>query len=271
MIKIQSPSSINTYLLCPRKYYYRYIKRLIPPEDIALIRGRILHKVVENIFNIKELSENYEFELKIVSLDLLNKVWNENLPTIKSLNLNQNVINSYFEESKEMALKFINHITNKIKQSSLDVNTTFNNMKGIREITLESGQLGVKGIIDVVNDDKIIDYKTSSRDDITEEYKTQLGIYSILFNEKFKKPLSSASLFFFKFGEREVKITDSDIIEAKEKINIVKSKTSSENLIDYPQKIGRFCKWSTGKCPYFGLCFPKDNPNSKNNSKLYKY
>ena len=152
MIRVQSPSSINTYLLCPRKYYYRYIKRLIPPEDIVLIRGRILHKVVENIFSIKELSENYEFELKIIALDLPNKVWNENLPTIKSLNLDQAIINSYFDESKEMALNFVKHITNKLKQNILDINTTFNSMKGIREFTIESEKLGIKGIIDVIND-----------------------------------------------------------------------------------------------------------------------
>ncbi len=259
MREFESPSSINTYLLCPRKYYYRYIKNITPPEDIILIRGKIIHKVIEELFSIKEISNNYEFELKIIALDLLNKVWNNNLETIKSLNLNETLIKTYYEESKEMLLNWVNYTSGKIKQTNLSPTESFNTLRGEREVTIFSPVLGIRGVLDTVFDDKIIDYKTSSRDDITDEYKLQLGIYALLFREKYKKLPSYVSLYFLKFGEKEVKITEDLIKETEEKILFVKSKTITKEKEEYPQKTGWHCKWSTGKCPYFELCFSNKN------------
>jgi len=258
MREFESPSSINLYLLCPRKYYYRYIKNLVPPEDIILLRGKILHKVVEDFFKIKELSNNYEFEFKIVVLDLFNKNWQENLSIIKSFNLDDNVLKSYYEESKEMLLNWVGYLNNKIKQTNLEPNQAFSMLRGEREVTLFSPLLGVRGILDAIYEDKIVDYKTSARDTITEDYRVQLGIYSLLFFEKFKRLPKSASLYFFKFGEKEIMINEDLVEETKEKILFVKSKTITEDKEDYPKNVGKYCKWSTGKCPYFDLCFPEN-------------
>ena len=42
--RILSPTSINTYLNCPRKFYLRYIQRLKSRPTIHLIRGQIVHR-----------------------------------------------------------------------------------------------------------------------------------------------------------------------------------------------------------------------------------
>ncbi len=258
MRALESPSSINLYILCPRKYYYRYIENIVPPEDIFLIRGKIVHKVLEDIFNINEISDNYEFELKIIAIELFDKIWNENLQIINSLILNKEIIQTFYNESKEMLFNWAAYISKKIKESNLTPNEAFETLKGKREVDIISDKLGIRGVLDTVFDNKIMDYKTSSRDDITEEHKLQLGIYTILFQEKYQKPLSSASLFFLKFGEKEIKITEDLINEAKEKISFVKSKTQTAEKENYPKKQGPFCKWSSGQCPYFKLCFPEN-------------
>lgn len=51
-----SPSMLNTYLLCPMKFYFSYVEGLREPEDLEdsvdhRILGLIVHKVMENIYN----------------------------------------------------------------------------------------------------------------------------------------------------------------------------------------------------------------------------
>ena len=43
--KYHSPSSINTYLRCPRKYFYRYIRKLKDKPSIHLIRGCVFRSI----------------------------------------------------------------------------------------------------------------------------------------------------------------------------------------------------------------------------------
>jgi ATP-dependent helicase/DNAse subunit B len=71
--RVQSPSSINTYNQCPRKYYYQYILKLPTRPSIHLVRGNIAHSVLEDFFSITHLTlesvmeEGFEqFALKLL-------------------------------------------------------------------------------------------------------------------------------------------------------------------------------------------------------------
>ena len=44
--RFHSPTSINTYLRCPRKYYLRYIKGLKSKPSIHLVRGKAVHDAI---------------------------------------------------------------------------------------------------------------------------------------------------------------------------------------------------------------------------------
>ena len=59
-----SPSSINSYLRCPRCYFYNYIAKLEQPPSIHLTKGNIVHKTLEDFFKAykKDLKTHY-FEL----------------------------------------------------------------------------------------------------------------------------------------------------------------------------------------------------------------
>ena len=45
-----SPSKINTYLKCPREFYYNYIAKLPQKKTIHLFRGTLVHQILEDLF-----------------------------------------------------------------------------------------------------------------------------------------------------------------------------------------------------------------------------
>ena len=49
---LYSPSSILTYKQCPRKFYYQYVEKLPTKKSFALVRGSIVHSVIEDFFKI---------------------------------------------------------------------------------------------------------------------------------------------------------------------------------------------------------------------------
>ena len=45
-----SPSKINTYLKCPREFYYNYIAKLPQKKTVHLFRGTLVHQILEDLF-----------------------------------------------------------------------------------------------------------------------------------------------------------------------------------------------------------------------------
>ena len=65
--RVESPSSINTFKQCKRKYYYQYIEKLPTLPNIHQVRGNIAHSVLEDFFDteISEFTtENYKLKFK---------------------------------------------------------------------------------------------------------------------------------------------------------------------------------------------------------------
>ena len=59
MLKHLSYSSVNTYLMCPRSWKYRYIDKVPAPTSPALIFGSAFHKTIE-AFLTRDTSEPLE-------------------------------------------------------------------------------------------------------------------------------------------------------------------------------------------------------------------
>jgi CRISPR/Cas system-associated exonuclease Cas4 (RecB family) len=53
-----SHSSINTYMLCPKSWWYRYIKKPEVPISAALPFGTAIHKTIQYHLNLKVLNPN---------------------------------------------------------------------------------------------------------------------------------------------------------------------------------------------------------------------
>jgi CRISPR/Cas system-associated exonuclease Cas4 (RecB family) len=123
--------------------------------------------------------------------------------------------------------------------------------------------LNVKGFIDAVHDDEegviIMDYKTSNKEEITVEYKLQLGIYALLYKSKYSKTPAKVGVNFLKYGEQTIDVDDVLLEHAKKEILFVHEMTSSDKVADYPRKEGPLCKWSSGKCDYYEKCFEQKN------------
>ena len=65
--RVESPSSINTFLQCNRKYYYQYIEKLPTKPSIHTVRGNIAHSTLENFYALDVSSfTHYEKDFKKV-------------------------------------------------------------------------------------------------------------------------------------------------------------------------------------------------------------
>lgn len=263
--RIQSPSSINTYNQCPRKYYYHYIKKLPTSGSIHLIRGNIVHTVLENFFKLDIASithEHIEFELNMLLQSMFKDEWNRKLSKLYDLQLGQLNLDFYFKESQEMINNWFESLLSRIRLKQNDHMTfqeAFNLLKPLTEVRFVSEKHKVQGFIDAVHDINgeisLMDYKTSKRDKISDEYRLQLAIYALLYFEKHGKHPDLVGIDFLKHGTKYLKV-DQDLIQcAIDECALIQENTKSEDITDYPLKPSPLCKWSTGQCDFYDICF----------------
>jgi len=266
MKRIQSPSSINTYNQCPRKYYYHYILKLETYPNIHTVRGNIAHTVLENFFT-KDIShinmKNYETEVKVKVQELLIKTWKDYEDKLSKLTLSQDVLTFYFEETLLMLTNWADKFIAKVKSfDNLSFKEIFQKLTPLREQRYISEELSVQGFIDAIeNHDgkvQVMDYKTSKNFKLTPEYKRQLSIYALLYKQKHGVSPAKVGIYFLKDrGKYEYTLNvDEELLEqAKKEVEDIHNKTQSKNIEDYPKKPGPLCKWSTGQCDFYDICF----------------
>ena len=155
--RIQSPSSINTYKQCPRKYYYNYILKLPTVASIHLIRGKIVHSVLEDFFKIDISTidgEHKEFELNVLLQSMFKEKWANARNELIELGLGQHKLEFYYEESQEMVNSWFESLLNRIqlKQNKhLTFDEAFNLLKPETEVYFKSDEHKVQGFIDAVH------------------------------------------------------------------------------------------------------------------------
>jgi len=261
--RIQSPSSINTYKQCPRKYFYQYVLSLATKPSIHLVRGKIAHSVLEDFFklDIKNISEkNYDFEFKVILHELLSKHWHEAKEEFEKLNLGEADVTFYLEETKQMIqfwlLEFLKNLTEQAKAKSFI--DAFQELTPKTEMYFCSEKYGVQGYIDAIlkNNEgvKIIDYKTSKRDHMSPAYKLQLAIYALLYDEKYGCLPDKVGIHFLRYCENSFDVNQELLDFAKKECEMVHRKTSSKEITDYPKTISFLCKWRTGQCDFYNQC-----------------
>lgn len=269
--RIESPSSINTFKQCRRKYYYQYIEKLPTLPNIHQIRGNIAHSTLENFYdiNISEFNEeNYEIKFKEVIQKLLLHYWNKSKPKLNELNLNKDQEKFYFEETMLMVMNWTNHLiedVNKlIRNKKISVQEAFQHIVPIREQRYVSDNYSVQGFIDAVHhleeEVHIVDYKTNASFDFKDSIKLQLAIYTLLYFEKHGKMPSKVGIFFLRHKLKLMDVDEGLLELAKKEIELIHTHTSkTEKFEDYPKKITPLCKWSTGQCDFYGVCKPHEN------------
>lgn len=261
--RIQSPSSINTYKQCPRKYYYLYIEKRKTLPSIHLIRGKVAHKVLEDFYdsNVTRLTrQTYKQELQRSIAELFVKCWHNAREELRTLNLGSDDLSGYFEETVVMLLNWFRVFCTRVDEHpASSFQTVFEDLKPVREQRLFSQKHYVQGYIDAIENNGdgpvILDYKTSKKAEITPEYRLQLGIYALLYYETYGVLPAKAGLFFLKHGACYLDVDAPLVQHASHEIAYVHKQTESSDMNDYPQVVSGLCKWSTGCCDFYDACF----------------
>ncbi len=263
--RVESPSSINTFLQCPRKYYYQYIEKLPTSPNINLIRGSIAHSTLEHFFkqDLAGVDENnYKEEFICVIQRIFFVQWGAYSEELKVLGLSKKELKFYFEETLMMIVNwcgyFIEEITLMLEKKG-NIEAAFNAIKPLTEQEYNSETMLVHGFIDAIkfvdNEVHILDYKTNSVSEIKESIKIQLGIYSLLYQEKHERLPDKVGVFFLRDKLQMMKVNEDILETAKQAIDLVHEHTGMfEKKEDYERKTSGLCKWKNGQCDFYGAC-----------------
>ena len=263
--RVQSPSSINTFKHCPRKYFYQYVRKLPIRENIHLIRGKLTHTVLEKFFEIdpKILNEdNYVEELTYYLKNLFHALWSKHKSRIVKLGLTEDQIVFYYEETILMLANWLNHQFGRMRAMMDQTDDFIQVFKGITPETIEEALKSdihmVRGFVDYIeikgDKIKIMDYKTSKKKELSAPYKLQLAIYALMYEEKYGKRADKVGLWLLKHGEIVIDVNQELIDLAKFEIEQIHYNTQSKVIADYKRSEGPLCRWSTGQCDFYDFC-----------------
>jgi len=266
--RLESPSSINTFKQCKRKYYYNYIEKLPTLPNIHQVRGNIAHTVLENFYDIDlgEYNEqNYSVKFKGVIQTLLLHYWKQYNDKLVGLELSPDRERFYFEETLLMLMNWTNQFVEDVKKlmqkKSVSLHEAFQELTPIRELQYKSDNYSVRGFIDAIqhveDEVHIIDYKTNARFDMKESIRLQLAIYSLLYFEKHGKAPSKVGIYFLRHKLKMMNVDEQLLELARKEISMIHTHTSStESVEDYNRTVTGLCKWKTGQCDFFEACKP---------------
>lgn len=252
-----SPTEINNYEQCQRRFYYSFIEEIKTPPTEEMLLGSAAHKVLERFFK----------EVK-----LPNKYWQT--PMWKKF---YDICFTTDKERRDEVADLCERYIKKIEQQIIDLledekadcpQMALNFVKPkFSELKLTNEKYKMVGYADEVLHDKfknrigIIDYKTSkqSKHESHTDKKRQLMFYAYMYPEN----VDFVANEFLRTGDRYIyEVTIDELKKAEDTVKKVRNKvTETQNIEDYPcnkqtSKNG-LCKWRNGQCGYYEKCFPE--------------
>ncbi len=263
--RVQSPSSINTFKQCPRKYFYQYILKYPTKENIHCVRGNIVHEALEKFFDISVDSLESETYKKVLSSHLKDQfdgAWKKASKRLQRVGLPEDKLTFYYLDSTQMLANWLNYFFDGIEKGvseGLDLQAAFKKIAPFEiERQYKDPELMVRGFIDVIHKDgdtiTLVDYKTSKADEWKKEYILQLGIYAVLYEKEHGKYPEKVALWLLKHGYRELGVTPKMVKDALFEIEQIHFATESDSIGDFRKKESGLCKWSTGQCDFYDIC-----------------
>jgi len=214
-----SKSRLLLYLLCPRKYKYKYIDKIEEKVGQAAQIGLNVHEYAENV--AKELQKCDDVSEEII-LDVMEELYPFPIEDFET-----------DEHAQSLYLFFVNVLINQ-KYNIFSI-----------EGDIKNDKYGLRGIVDLVLEDPetkdlfIIDYKTGNVKAIT-QYRKELCIYRKLIEEKYPdKNVVFGGIFFtrnasykgFNFAESQRKgayVTEEDYNAVFELVEFVRQQIQEE-------------------------------------------
>ncbi len=257
--RTQSPSSINMYNQCPRKYFYRYIKKIPTKPSIHLVRGTIAHSALEHFFSTPiESVADWKTNIQRHALLLLEQFWEQSASELAALDETPSELVAYKDETRQMILRwtlsFISRLEDRMRAGA-SFEEAFAAFTPKSEVKYVDDELNVMGFIDAIEEVdgivRLIDYKTSKKPEITPEYQLQLGIYALLYLRRHQTLPHEVGIDFLRHGAEFMEVNDALLLDAQFAIEQIHMLTQSESIADYPKNVTPLCNW----CDYYALCF----------------
>lgn len=258
--RTQSPSSINTFKQCPRKYFYRYIKRLPTQPSIHLVRGTVAHSALEHFFDEPLTDDDWATQLQLRVLNLLERFWQESADEFAQLDETPQELGMYKKETKQMLLRWVLAFSNRLRErirSGEDPKEAFSVLTPESEAKYVDEQLQVLGYIDAIEridgSVRLVDYKTSKKPEITPAYRLQLGIYALMYLRKHQSVPDAVGIEFLRHGGEYMSVNDELLLDAQFEIEQIHHATKTDDIAHYPKNPSPLCNW----CDYYEICFGK--------------
>lgn len=282
-----SPTSINTFYQCPRRWYYENIEKRKTPDTIPLVRGKVVHNVLENIFDYNYTAgEEFRNSMLNRGRKLLEEEWNkfsEDLHNCEETNMSLQLI---YEETEEMIIKFINKFCDNVQmlirsgKASSEKHGYFLLKPKFRELWIDDlkqinfnnkykkesvgkeldNPLRVGGFVDSIQKDfdnnlVLVDYKTSNKyqNVLDEGYFRQMAIYAYLWYKQTGELPRFVAINYLKFDESFFILVTPDLIKyAEDAITYVRNSLLNNGLDkqNYYKKTGKLCDY----CPFKEEC-----------------
>lgn len=249
-----SASVANTFLKCPLQFRFSYLDKIPRPATPAMLRGTLVHKVLENMFDLPAEQRTVN-----VVTQTINDAWQT--VSAEATKLEETLAEQSADDLKAETLRLIEAYFTLENPSRLNPD----GRESFVETVLSSG-LRLRGIIDrvEVNPDgwvRITDYKSGKAPlpQYTHDYRLQMLMYSLLYRENRGVVPRRTQLLFLGGACPDVMIIDptpEDVTAFEDEIldiwiEITKC-LDNGHFAPHPSKL---CEW----CYFQNLCPVYDN------------
>ena len=236
---------MNDFTNCPQLYKYRAVDQLPEPPSIDAERGKLIHSVLEDLFELPAPQRTFES-----ALEILPTKWSEQLegkPELAALILDEK---EWFDRAHSLLTNYFSLE----KPSSFE--STYRELHLERDISEEIYLHGYVDRLDVAptGEVRIVDYKTgkSPKPGWEEKALFQLRVYALLYWQN-EGVLPKLLQLIYLGDSRVVKSEPTEAqLKSTEKIlkNIGDEILTALETGDFPTKKSRLCDW----CFFKAIC-----------------
>ena len=236
---------MNDFTNCPQLYKYRAIDLLPEPPSIDAERGKLIHSVLEDIFELPSSDRTFKS-----AVDLLPTSWSaqlEKTPELRALVLDEK---EWMDRAQALLTNYF----------SLENPTTFEST--YRELHLErdiSDEIYLHGYVDRIDiaptgEVRIVDYKTgkSPKPGWEEKALFQLRVYALLYWQNHGVlPRMLKLIYLGDVKTIESQPTEAQLASTEKKLNYIGSEIlTAIETGHFPTRKSKLCDW----CFFKAIC-----------------
>lgn len=193
-----SVTDLCDFSWCPYAFYLKKVLRIRPPPNAAMVRGTILHSIMEQRTRTEQSLMRQETTERSSIDDIRNTLFRSAYQHAKNAVMRHK---GYYVEAGGDPLELLSQLKTDVKYDSLIKAASFKKAcasKGFEtaldmvfpqrktEVPLQDKGLGLRGRVDAIEEPEPgvmipIDYKTGySQDGATDQHRLQIAAYSVL-------------------------------------------------------------------------------------------